>query len=62
MKGTTVDDEVIRVGLVDDQQLVRAGFRMVIDSQADPDHLVVHGCSLHRSGPLVGVGSWARTR
>ena len=35
MKGTTVDDEVIRVGLVDDQQLVRAGFRMVIDSQAD---------------------------
>ena len=25
----------IRVGLVDDQQLVRAGFRMVIDSQAD---------------------------
>jgi DNA-binding NarL/FixJ family response regulator len=26
---------VIRVALVDDQQLVRAGFRMVIDSQDD---------------------------
>ncbi len=30
---------LIRVGLVDDQQLVRAGFRMVIDSQ--PDLIVV---------------------
>jgi DNA-binding NarL/FixJ family response regulator len=28
-------DGVIRVALVDDQQLVRAGFRMVIDSQSD---------------------------
>lgn len=28
-------DEAVRVMLVDDQQLVRAGFRMVIDSQAD---------------------------
>lgn len=27
--------EVIRVALVDDQALVRAGFGMVIDSQAD---------------------------
>ncbi|WP_263119167.1 response regulator transcription factor [Cellulomonas sp. RIT-PI-Y] len=27
--------DVIRVGLVDDQQLVRAGFRLVIDSQPD---------------------------
>ena len=28
-------DDVVRVALVDDQQLVRAGFRMVIDSQPD---------------------------
>ena len=28
-------DGVVRVALVDDQQLVRAGFRMVIDSQPD---------------------------
>ncbi|XMA23303.1 DNA-binding response regulator, partial [Corynebacterium belfantii] len=26
---------MITVGLVDDQQLVRAGFRMVLDSQSD---------------------------
>ena len=30
----------IRVGLVDDQQLVRAGFRMVIDSQPDLEVVV----------------------
>jgi len=29
------DDTQVRVALVDDQQLVRAGFRMVIDSQPD---------------------------
>ncbi|EME14734.1 LuxR family transcriptional regulator [Rhodococcus triatomae BKS 15-14] len=32
-----MSDKVIRVALVDDQQLVRAGFRMVIDSQDDMD-------------------------
>lgn len=31
----TGDDTIIRVGLVDDQQLVRAGFRMVLESQPD---------------------------
>ena len=30
-----MSDDRIHVALVDDQQLVRAGFRMVIDSQAD---------------------------
>ena len=33
----------IRVGLVDDQQLVRAGFRMVIDSQPDLEVVVEAG-------------------
>lgn len=32
---STPDPDVVRVALVDDQQLVRAGFRMVIDSQPD---------------------------
>lgn len=36
---TVVTSEPIRVFLVDDQELVRAGFRMVIDSQ--PDMVVV---------------------
>lgn len=34
---------LIRVGLVDDQQLVRAGFRMVIDSQPDLEVVVEAG-------------------
>lgn len=34
---------MIRVGLVDDQQLVRAGFRMVIDSQPDLEVVVEAG-------------------
>ena len=32
---TSTDTTPVRVALVDDQQLVRAGFRMVIDSQPD---------------------------
>lgn len=36
-------DQIIRVGLVDDQQLVRAGFRMVIDSQPDLEVVVEAG-------------------
>jgi DNA-binding NarL/FixJ family response regulator len=37
------DRPPIRVGLVDDQQLVRAGFRMVIDSQPDLEVVVEAG-------------------
>jgi DNA-binding NarL/FixJ family response regulator len=42
---TTTDgaSSTIRVGLVDDQQLVRAGFRMVIDSQPDLEVVVEAG-------------------
>jgi DNA-binding NarL/FixJ family response regulator len=39
----TTTDRPIRVALVDDQQLVRAGFRMVIDSQPDLEVLVEAG-------------------
>ncbi|WP_250446703.1 response regulator transcription factor [Actinotalea sp. C106] len=35
MTTTDADRPTVRVALVDDQQLVRAGFRMVIDSQPD---------------------------
>ncbi|TQF66041.1 response regulator transcription factor [Rhodococcus spelaei] len=34
-RGTAGAEGPIRIALVDDQQLVRAGFRMVIDSQSD---------------------------
>ncbi|WP_028044860.1 response regulator transcription factor [Cellulomonas sp. URHE0023] len=40
-------DHMIRVGLVDDQQLVRAGFRMVIDSQPDLEVVVEAGDGSH---------------
>ncbi|MBM4509806.1 response regulator, partial [Rhodococcus hoagii] len=46
---------MIRVALVDDQQLVRAGFRMVIDSQ--PDLTVV----LEASDGAAGVAELERT-
>lgn len=46
---------MIRVALVDDQQLVRAGFRMVIDSQ--PDLTVV----FEASDGAVAVAELART-
>lgn len=46
---------MIRVGLVDDQQLVRAGFRMVIDSQ--PDLSVV----LESGDGAAAVSAVART-
>ena len=41
--GEHMIDQPIRVGLVDDQQLVRAGFRMVIDSQPDLEVVVEAG-------------------
>jgi DNA-binding NarL/FixJ family response regulator len=40
------DDAPVRVALVDDQQLVRAGFRMVIDSQPDLEVAVEAGDGL----------------
>ncbi|MGV5048918.1 response regulator [Rhodococcus pyridinivorans] len=36
----TRSDTTIRIGLVDDQQLVRAGFRMVLESQPDIEVVV----------------------
>lgn len=41
--GQSGTSSIIRVGLVDDQQLVRAGFRMVIDSQPDLEVVVEAG-------------------
>ncbi|MFC4602531.1 response regulator [Rhodococcus kronopolitis] len=45
----------IRVGLVDDQQLVRAGFRMVIDSQPDMSVVVEAADGEHALRELTRV-------
>lgn len=45
----------VRVGLVDDQQLVRAGFRMVIDSQPDLEVVVEAGDGLEALRRLAAV-------
>ena len=41
----------VRVALVDDQQLVRAGLRMVIDSQPDLEVVVEAGDGARRAAP-----------
>ena len=46
--------EPIRVVLVDDQQMVRAGFRMVIDSQ--PDLTVVGEAGTARQRSTCSAG------
>ncbi len=46
---------VIRVALVDDQQLVRAGFRMVIDSQPDLEVVVEAGDGLEALRRITAV-------
>ncbi|MFC8922677.1 response regulator [Cellulosimicrobium sp. NPDC057127] len=43
---TAAPDDPVRIALVDDQQLVRAGFRMVIDSQPDLEVAVEAGDGL----------------
>ncbi|NMR20843.1 response regulator transcription factor [Cellulomonas fimi] len=48
----------IRVALVDDQQLVRAGFRMVIDSQPDLQ-VVAEAGDGEEAVRLLGRDSWA---
>jgi DNA-binding NarL/FixJ family response regulator len=50
-----IDRPPIRVGLVDDQQLVRAGFRMVIDSQPDLEVVVEAGDGLEALRRLAVV-------
>lgn len=46
--------DVIRVALVDDQQLVRAGFRMVIDSQPDLEVVLEAGDGEQAVASLTG--------
>lgn len=48
-------DGMIRVALVDDQQLVRAGFRMVIDSQPDLEVVVEAGDGLEALRRIAAV-------
>src|SRR5690606_21161743 len=50
-----VSREVIRVALVGDQQLVRAGFRMVIDSQPDLEVVVEAGDGLEALRRIAAV-------
>jgi DNA-binding NarL/FixJ family response regulator len=47
--------EQIRIALVDDQQLVRAGFRMVIDSQPDLQVVAEAGDGVEAVRVLAGV-------
>jgi DNA-binding NarL/FixJ family response regulator len=49
-------DTAIRVALVDDQQLVRAGFRMVIDSQPDLRVVLEAGDGAHAVRTLATGG------
>src|SRR5665647_1034220 len=50
----------IRVAVVDDQQLVRAGFRMVIDSQPDLHVVLEAGNGVEALRQLDGLATTAR--
>ena len=56
--GPTAAGAPIRVALVDDQQLVRAGFRMVIDSQPDLEVVLEAGNGLEALTPGYARDSW----
>ena len=61
---TTTNEQVIRVGLVDDQNLVRTGFAMVIDSQPDMQVVVEAAPDLAAQLPPLAQATLetARTR